>query len=48
MNKKSLIYTNKHLRDRIKRRKLIERSVITSCGVEGIVVDLSKGHWITK
>jgi hypothetical protein len=33
---KSLIETNPYLKDPEMRRKLVERSVRTSCGVEGI------------
>lgn len=36
MNIKSLINTNPYLKDEAKRKKLIARSVRTSCGVEGI------------
>lgn len=35
---KALIETNPYLKDPITREKLIERSVTTSCGVEGIKV----------
>lgn len=36
MKIKSLIHTNPYLKDPAKRKELIERSVRTSCGVEGI------------
>jgi len=36
MKKKSLIETNPYLKDPDMRRKYIERSVRTSCAVEGI------------
>lgn len=36
MSTKSLIETNPYLKDAAMRRKLIARSVRTSCGVEGI------------
>jgi len=38
--KKPLSETNPYLKDPAKRKKLIERSVTSSCGVEGIKVDL--------
>ncbi len=38
MKKKTLIHTNPHLRDPERRRKLNEKSVISSSGVEGIKV----------
>lgn len=44
MKKKSLIDTNPHLKDPDKRKELIERSVRTSCGVEGIKVDFSNNR----
>lgn len=36
MKKKSLIETNPYLIDPAQRKMLVERSVRTSCGVEGI------------
>lgn len=39
---KALIETNPYLKDPITRKKLIRRSVETSCGVEGIVVRSSR------
>ncbi len=36
MTSKLLIHTNPYLKDPTKREKLIETSVRTSCGVEGI------------
>lgn len=36
MKTKSLIETNPYLKDAATRKKLIARSVRTSCGVEGI------------
>jgi hypothetical protein len=36
MKKKSLIETNPYLKDPAQRKMLVERSVRTSCGVEGI------------
>jgi hypothetical protein len=36
MNTKPLIETNPYLEDEKARRKLVARSVRTSCGVEGI------------
>lgn len=38
--KKPLSETNPYLKDPEMRKKLIRRSVISSCGVEGIKVDL--------
>ena len=40
--KKPLSETNPYLKDPVKRKKLIRRSVTSSCGVEGIKVDLEK------
>ena len=42
MEKQSLLQTNPYLKNREVASKLIERSVVTSCGVEGIKVDLKK------
>ncbi|MFI4956858.1 MAG: hypothetical protein ACHQAX_06595 [Gammaproteobacteria bacterium] len=42
MENKSLLNTNPYLKNPATRQKLIEQSVITSCGVEGIRVDFSK------
>ena len=36
MKTKSLIETNPYLKDAAQRKKLVVRSVRTSCGVEGI------------
>jgi len=41
MNRKPLIETNPYLKDPIERRRLILRSVESSCRVEGIDVSLS-------
>jgi len=40
MKKQSLLQTNPYLKNPIIAQKLIERSVTSSCGVEGIKVDL--------
>lgn len=42
MKARSLIQTNPYLKNRKIREKLIERSVSSSCGVEGIKVDFRK------
>lgn len=42
MKTKSLLETNPYLKDPEIREKLITRSVITSCGVEGVIVDFRK------
>ncbi len=42
MNRKSLKHTNPYLRDSKTREKLINRSVESSFGVEGIKLDLDK------
>lgn len=42
MKGKSLLETNPYLRDPETRERLIMQSVVSSCGVEGITVDLSK------
>jgi len=42
MKRRSLIDTNPHLKDPANRKKLVERSVRSSCGVEGIKVDLNR------
>ncbi len=42
MKTKSLIQTNPYLKDPTQRQKLNERSVRSSCGVEGIKVDNQK------
>jgi hypothetical protein len=47
MKKKSLAETNPYLQDPTQRRKLIARSVRTSCGVEGIKLT-SSSFKITK
>lgn len=39
--KKPLIETNPYLKDPIMRDKLISRSVRSSCGVEGIKIDVN-------
>ncbi len=41
MRKNSLSKTNPFLKDPQQRERLITRSVITSCGVEGIKVNLT-------
>lgn len=42
MKIKSLIETNPYLKNSATREKLVVRSVVTSCGVEGVKVDFSK------
>jgi hypothetical protein len=42
MKKESLLQTNPYLKHPEIASRLIERSVITSCGVEGIKVDFNK------
>lgn len=42
MKEKSLLETNPYLKDPQMREKLIMQSVISSCGVEGVKVDLTK------
>lgn len=42
MKTKSLIETNPYLKDPATREKLVMRSVVTSCGVEGVKVDFQK------
>ena len=42
MKAKPLIETNPYLKDISAREKLVERSVITSSGVEGVKVDFQK------
>ena len=42
MKEKSLLETNPYLKDPQIREKLIMQSVVSSCGVEGVKVDLSK------
>jgi hypothetical protein len=42
MKTKSLLKTNPYLKDPAVREKLITRSVVTSCGVEGVKVDFKK------
>lgn len=34
--KKSLVETNPHLRDPMKRREMLERSILSSSAIEGI------------
>lgn len=40
--KPPLSQTNPHLRDPANRKRLIRRSVVTSCAVEGIKLNLDK------
>lgn len=42
MEKKTLSKTNPYLQDSVTRKKLIARSVETSCGVEGITITLAQ------
>lgn len=42
MKTKPLIETNPYLKDSAKRKKLIIRSVRTSCGIEGIEIKPEK------
>jgi hypothetical protein len=42
MKSKPLSETNSYLKDPERREKLIERSVASSCGVEGIKVNFRK------
>lgn len=42
MKTKPLTETNPYLKDISTREKLVERSVVTSSGVEGVKVDLQK------
>ena len=42
MNTKPLIETNPYLKDSNIREKLLDRSVVSSCAVEGIRVDFKK------
>jgi hypothetical protein len=42
MKKQSLLQTNPYLNNPQIAPRLIERSVVSSCGVEGIKVDLKK------
>ncbi len=46
MKTKSLIETNPYLKNSATRAKLIVRSVVTSCGVEGVKVDFNKAAHI--
>lgn len=46
MKPKSLLETNPYLKDPVMREKLIERSVVSSFGVEGIKLDLKKAREI--
>lgn len=46
MKTKPLIETNPYLKDPATRERLIRRSVVTSCGVEGIKVDFQKAAHI--
>lgn len=46
MKTKSLIETNPYLKNSATREKLVVRSVVTSCGVEGVKVDFSKAAHI--
>ena len=47
MKTKSLIETNPYLKDAALRKKLIVRSVITSCGVEGVKINLEQARKIS-
>lgn len=42
MKTKPLTETNPYLKDASTRERLVERSVATSCGVEGVKVDFQK------
>lgn len=42
MKKKSLAQTNKFLKDKKMREELFEKSVSSSCGVEGVKIDFKK------
>lgn len=42
MKTRPLIETNPYLKDPETRERLIDRSVISSCGVEGIKIDFKK------
>ncbi len=42
MKTRPLIETNPYLKNAAMREKLVTRSVVTSCGVEGVAVDFSK------
>lgn len=47
MKKQSLLQTNPYLSDTKMAKALIERSVVSSCGVEGIKVDLTRStHFV--
>lgn len=48
MEKNSLLHTNPYLKDPALRRRLIERSVVTSCGVEGIKISFTEEPSPTK
>lgn len=51
MKKKTLIETNPYLRDPKERKRLLQQSVISSFGVEGIKItkkDLKKSYTINK
>ena len=41
MKNTSLAKTNQYLKDSQKRKRLVDRSVKTSCGVEGIKINLA-------
>ncbi len=40
--KKSLIETNPHLKDPMKRREMLERSVLSSSAIEGIRITVEE------
>lgn len=46
MKLKSLLNTNPYLKNVSARKEMIARSVTTSCGVEGVKVDLKKAKEI--
>lgn len=48
MKTKSLIETNPYLKDAAQRKKLVARSVRTSCGVEGIAAKGSQPRSKTR
>lgn len=47
MNAKSLVTTNPYLKDANNRKRLVQRSVRTSCGVEGILEKTGEIQFIT-
>lgn len=46
-SKKPLIETNPYLKDPVTRKRVIDRSVVSSCGVEGIELNLRKSSRTT-